>query len=199
MKTLHPRIHGGILARKDIQQDQVDLEQHHIRSFDLVVVNLYPFEETVAHSSSTLSDIIEQIDIGGPAMVRAAAKNFAHLTVLCHPRQYNEYLKESRQWGTASLNFRQHCALTAFRHTAAYDSAISGYLETFSRETASYTLTGHPQQVLRYGENPHQSAVWYHTGTQASGWSAATQLQDKELSYNNLLDLDAADHPPGLS
>ena len=192
VKTLHPRIHGGILARKDIPQDQVDLEQHHIRSFDLVVVNLYPFEETVAHSSSTLNDIIEQIDIGGPAMVRAAAKNFAHLTVLCHPQQYTDYLKELRQWGTASLDFRQHCALTAFRHTAAYDSAISGYLETFSRETASYTLTGHPQQVLRYGENPHQSAVWYHTGTQASGWSAATQLQGKELSYNNLLDLDAA-------
>jgi phosphoribosylaminoimidazolecarboxamide formyltransferase / IMP cyclohydrolase len=203
VKTLHPRIHGGILARQDLPQDIADLEANQIRPISLVVVNLYPFEQTIAQPNVTLSDAVEQIDIGGPAMLRAAAKNFAHLTVLCHPNQYEAYLNELRQTGDASLNFRQTCALQAFEHTAAYDTAISTYLRDLepaslepSSDTSSlpaqFELSGHQIQALRYGENPHQPAGWYQTGAVAAGWGAATKLQGKELSYNNLVDLEAA-------
>jgi phosphoribosylaminoimidazolecarboxamide formyltransferase/IMP cyclohydrolase len=200
VKTLHPRIHGGILARRDLPTDLADLEAQSIRPIDLVVVNLYPFEQTIARPDTALADAIEQIDIGGPAMLRASAKNFAHLTVLCNPVQYEPYLNELRQQeGHSSIAFRQACALQAFRHTAAYDRAIATYLEaqsgaeqpsgTFSE---SLTVSGQQIQTLRYGENPHQPAAWYQTGTIATGWAAATQLQGKELSYNNLVDLEAA-------
>ncbi|MBW4554342.1 MAG: bifunctional phosphoribosylaminoimidazolecarboxamide formyltransferase/IMP cyclohydrolase [Trichormus sp. ATA11-4-KO1] len=189
VKTLHPRIHGGILARKDVPQDVTDLENNQIRPIDLVVVNLYPFEETIAKPGVTLSEAVEQIDIGGPAMLRASSKNFAHLTVLCDPVQYNEYLQELRQNnGEASLEFRQKAALKGFLHTASYDQAIASYLSG----TQQYTLSGTQLQSLRYGENPHQSAAWYQTGTTPTGWTAATKLQGKELSYNNLVDLEAA-------
>ncbi|QOV21695.1 bifunctional phosphoribosylaminoimidazolecarboxamide formyltransferase/IMP cyclohydrolase [Anabaenopsis elenkinii] len=191
VKTLHPRIHGGILARRDIPQHLTDLENNQIRPIDLVVVNLYPFEETIAKPGVTLSDAIEQIDIGGPAMLRAASKNFAHLTVLCDPGQYEEYLQELRQNnGTASLDFRQKCALKGFSHTASYDQAIAAYLSQQCQNT--YNLSGQQLQSLRYGENPHQPAAWYQTGTTPTGWAAATKLQGKELSYNNLVDLEAA-------
>ncbi|MBE9051336.1 bifunctional phosphoribosylaminoimidazolecarboxamide formyltransferase/IMP cyclohydrolase [Nostocales cyanobacterium LEGE 11386] len=189
VKTLHPRIHGGILARRDIPQDVTDLENNQIRPIDLVVVNLYPFEETIAKPGVTLSEAVEQIDIGGPAMLRASSKNFAHLTVLCDPVQYDEYLQELRQNnGEASLEFRQKAALKGFLHTASYDQAIASYLSG----TQQYTLSGTQLQSLRYGENPHQSAAWYQTGTTPTGWTAATKLQGKELSYNNLVDLEAA-------
>jgi phosphoribosylaminoimidazolecarboxamide formyltransferase / IMP cyclohydrolase len=128
VKTLHHRIYGGILARPDLPQDLVDLEANQIRPISLVVVNLYPFQQTIAQPNVTLSEAVEQIDIGGPAMLRASAKNFAHLTVLCHPDQYVAYLDELRHSGEASLLFRQSCALRAFEHTAAYDTAISNYL-----------------------------------------------------------------------
>ncbi len=191
VKTLHPRIHGGILARRDIPQHLTDLENNQIRPIDLVVVNLYPFEETIAKPGVTLSEAVEQIDIGGPAMLRAASKNFAHLTVLCDPGQYEEYLQELRQNnGTASLDFRQKCALKGFSHTASYDQAIAAYLSQQSENT--YNLSGQQLQSLRYGENPHQPAAWYQTGTTPTGWAAATKLQGKELSYNNLVDLEAA-------
>jgi phosphoribosylaminoimidazolecarboxamide formyltransferase/IMP cyclohydrolase len=202
VKTLHPRIHGGILARRDVAQDVADLEAQQIRPIDLVVVNLYPFEQTIARSEVTLAEAIEQIDIGGPAMLRASAKNFAHLTVLCNPDQYEGYLQELREHqGEVSLAFRQQCALRAFQHTGAYDRAIATYLEqqttqATNPETASlpqtFTLSGQQLQALRYGENPHQPAAWYQTGATASGWAAATKLQGKELSYNNLVDLEAA-------
>lgn len=189
VKTLHPRIHGGILARRDVPQDITDLENNQIRPIDLVVVNLYPFEETIAKPGVTLSQAVEQIDIGGPAMLRASSKNFAHLTVLCDPAQYDEYLEELRQNnGVASLEFRQKAALKGFSHTASYDQAIASYLAG----TQQYTLSGTQLQSLRYGENPHQPATWYQTGTTATGWTAATKLQGKELSYNNLVDLEAA-------
>lgn len=189
VKTLHPRIHGGILARRDIAQDITDLENNQIRPIDLVVVNLYPFEETIVKPGVTLAEAVEQIDIGGPAMLRASSKNFAHLTVLCDPAQYEEYLQELRQNnGTASLEFRQKAALKGFLHTASYDQAIASYLA----DTQQYTLTGTQLQSLRYGENPHQSAAWYQTGTKPTGWAVATKLQGKELSYNNLVDLEAA-------
>jgi phosphoribosylaminoimidazolecarboxamide formyltransferase / IMP cyclohydrolase len=193
VKTLHPRIHGGILARRDLPQDVVDLETHQIRPIDLVVVNLYPFEQTIAQENVTLPEALEQIDIGGPAMIRASAKNFAHLTVLCNPAQYDAYLQQLRSsQGEVSLEFRQACAGEAFSHTAAYDSAIASYLSNQSGQPSQFTLAGKPLQPLRYGENPHQGAAWYQTGTTNSGWSAATKLQGKELSYNNLVDLEAA-------
>ena len=195
VKTLHPRIHGGILARRDLPQHLTDLENNQIRPIDLVVVNLYPFEETIAKPGVTLSEAVEQIDIGGPAMLRAASKNFAHLTVLCNPAQYEEYLQELRQNnGTASLEFRQKCALKGFSHTASYDQAITAYLSQQSQDTLpqQYTLSGQQLQSLRYGENPHQPAAWYQSGTTPTGWAAATKLQGKELSYNNLVDLEAA-------
>ncbi|MEH2196937.1 bifunctional phosphoribosylaminoimidazolecarboxamide formyltransferase/IMP cyclohydrolase [Nostoc sp.] len=189
VKTLHPRIHGGILARRDFPQDITDLENNQIRPIDLVVVNLYPFEETIAKPGVTLLEAVEQIDIGGPAMLRASSKNFAHLAVLCDPAQYEEYLQELRQNnGVASLEFRQKAALKGFSHTASYDRAIASYLA----EAQQYTLSGTQLQSLRYGENPHQPATWYQTGTTLTGWTAATKLQGKELSYNNLVDLEAA-------
>ncbi|MDZ8223189.1 bifunctional phosphoribosylaminoimidazolecarboxamide formyltransferase/IMP cyclohydrolase [Nostoc sp. ChiVER01] len=189
VKTLHPRIHGGILARRDVSQDITDLENNQIRPIDLVVVNLYPFEETIAKPGVTLLEAVEQIDIGGPAMLRASSKNFAHLAVLCDPAQYGEYLQELRQNnGEASLEFRQKAALKGFSHTASYDRAIASYLA----EAQQYTLSGTQLQSLRYGENPHQPATWYQTGTTPTGWTAATKLQGKELSYNNLVDLEAA-------
>ncbi|MCL6434686.1 MAG: bifunctional phosphoribosylaminoimidazolecarboxamide formyltransferase/IMP cyclohydrolase [Leptolyngbyaceae cyanobacterium HOT.MB2.61] len=219
VKTLHPRIHGGILARRDVAQDRADLEAQQIRPIDLVVVNLYPFEQTIAQPDVSLAEAIEQIDIGGPAMLRASAKNFAHLTVLCNPCQYGDYLEELR-WnqGEASLAFRQKCALAAFRHTGAYDRAIAAYLEAqeagaeadlaktsevsapesavqkFTEQSlpTTFSLEGQQIQALRYGENPHQPAAWYQTGGATGGWAAATKLQGKELSYNNLVDLEAA-------
>jgi phosphoribosylaminoimidazolecarboxamide formyltransferase / IMP cyclohydrolase len=194
VKTLHPRIHGGILARRDMPQDVTDLANNQIRPIDLVVVNLYPFEETIGKPGVTLAEAIEQIDIGGPAMLRAASKNFANLTVLCEPGQYREYLEELRQnHGETSVEFRQNCALKGFLHTSNYDEAISSYLtQQSSKPDKEFTLTGTQLQSLRYGENPHQSAVWYQTGSTATGWTTATKLQGKELSYNNLVDLEAA-------
>lgn len=194
VKTLHPRIHGGILARRDREEDQADLAANNIQPFDLVVVNLYPFEATIARPEVTLADAIEQIDIGGPAMVRASAKNHAHLTILTTPSQYEPYLTALADGeGQIPLAFRQQCALAAFQHTAAYDAAIATYLaEQFEATSDRLQLSAQPVQVLRYGENPHQAATWYQTGATASGWAAAQQLQGKELSYNNLVDLEAA-------
>lgn len=199
VKTLHPRIHGGILARGDVPQDVIDLENNQIRPLDLVVVNLYPFQQTIAKADISLAEAIEQIDIGGPAMIRAAAKNYAHLTVLSNPIQYDLYLQELRNnQGQVSLEFRQTGAYEAFCHTANYDRAIANYLKDRHSPVSSealpqrFTLSGEQLQSLRYGENPHQIAAWYQTGTVATGWAAATKLQGKELSYNNLVDLEAA-------
>ncbi|WP_369408180.1 bifunctional phosphoribosylaminoimidazolecarboxamide formyltransferase/IMP cyclohydrolase [Leptolyngbya ohadii] len=204
VKTLHPRIHGGILARRDVPQDLTDLEANQINPIDLIVVNLYPFQQTIAKPGVTRPEAIEQIDIGGPAMVRASAKNFAHVTILCNPNQYGSYLEELRQNGSPSIAFRQNCALQAFEHTSAYDRAIADYLlkqgsggagEQGAGEQGEglpdrFSLSGEKMQQLRYGENPHQPAAWYQTSP--SGWTAAKQLQGKELSYNNLVDLEAA-------
>jgi phosphoribosylaminoimidazolecarboxamide formyltransferase / IMP cyclohydrolase len=204
VKTLHPRIHGGILARRDVDSDLVDLAANNIRPIDLVVVNLYPFEQTIADQRqrgvSDLAAAIEQIDIGGPAMLRASAKNFAHLTVLCTPDQYDVYLSELQQHhGESTLAFRQACALKVFALTAAYDGTITQYLsQATTAPSASealpstFVLSGQAKQTLRYGENPHQNAIWYQSGSIPTGWAASTQLQGKELSYNNLVDLEAA-------
>ena len=196
VKTLHPRIHGGILARRDLAEDREDLQANNIRPLDLVVVNLYPFEQTIAQSNVTIPEAIEKIDIGGPTLIRAAAKNFKYLTVLCSPSQYDRYLSEYQQsQGEVSLAFRQQMAGHAFAHTNSYDRAIADYFAKLNRSEDmqdSYSISGSKVQSLRYGENPHQPAAWYQTGAAASGWAAATKLQGKELSYNNLVDLEAA-------
>lgn len=193
VKTLHPRIHGGILARRDWQSDLAEMEANQIRPFDLVVVNLYPFEQTIANPDVTTAQAIEQIDIGGPAMLRASAKNFAHLTVISNPKYYEQYLSQLRQNnGEISLEFRQKMAGETFALTNAYDGAIAAYFASLNGETTRFNLAGNALQTLRYGENPHQSATWYGSGTMAHGWVKATLLQGKELSYNNLVDLEAA-------
>ncbi|MCZ8250564.1 bifunctional phosphoribosylaminoimidazolecarboxamide formyltransferase/IMP cyclohydrolase [Microcystis sp. LE19-195.1E] len=193
VKTLHPRIHGGILARRDWESDLAEMEANQIRPFDLVVVNLYPFEQTIANPEVTTAQAIEQIDIGGPAMLRASAKNFAHLTVISNPKYYEQYLSQLRQNnGEISLEFRQKMAGETFALTNAYDGAIAAYFASLNGETTRFNLAGNALQTLRYGENPHQSATWYGSGTMAQGWGKATLLQGKELSYNNLVDLEAA-------
>ncbi len=207
VKTLHPRIHGGILARLDLPEHQQDLADHEIQPIRIVVVNLYPFEETIAKPNVTLEDAIENIDIGGPTMIRASAKNYKHVAVLSSPSQYSEFLTELKaNNGETTLEFRKQLAIAAFRHTQAYDTAIAKYLggdliadESVSSEdkplntiSSSYTLLCNNPKPLRYGENPHQPATWYQVGATQKGWSAAQQLQGKELSFNNLLDLEAA-------
>jgi phosphoribosylaminoimidazolecarboxamide formyltransferase/IMP cyclohydrolase len=169
------------------------MEANQIRPFDLVVVNLYPFEQTIANPDVTTAQAIEQIDIGGPAMLRASAKNFAHLTVISNPKYYERYLSQLRQNnGEISLEFRQKMAGETFALTNAYDGAIASYFASLNGETTRFNLAGNALQTLRYGENPHQSATWYGSGTMAHGWGKATLLQGKELSYNNLVDLEAA-------
>ncbi len=198
VKTLHPRIHGGILARRDRADDQQEMAANNIRPFDLIVVNLYPFVATISKPDVTVEEAIENIDIGGPAMLRAAAKNYQHLTVISNPKRYSAYLEELRNTGgQPSLSFRQTCALETFTLTADYDQAISSYLTRVNGETATplplqFSLIGTQRQALRYGENPHQTATWYQTGNTPTGWAGANQLQGKELSYNNLVDLEAA-------
>lgn len=193
VKTLHPRIHGGILARNK-EEDIAELEANDIRPLDLVVVNLYPFEKTIAQPNVTVAEAIENIDIGGPAMMRAAAKNFANLTVLCDPSLYDQYLTELAK-GDISREFRQKMAQIAFNRTQAYDRAIAHYFAQLNNSTNNdlpdvYSISGNKLQTLRYGENPHQPAAWYSSSN--TGWSNAEQLQGKELSYNNLVDLEAA-------
>ncbi len=194
VKTLHPKVHGGILAQLDVERDRQDLAAHGITPIALVVVNLYPFEHTIAQPGVSLAEAIEQIDIGGPTLLRAAAKNYKHVTVLSSPSQYAACLENLRRHGgTTSLEFRQALALAAFRHTQAYDRAIAAYLsEVVGEGSAEFQIAGHTPQPLRYGENPHQKAVWYQTGATPTGWRAAQKLQGKELSYNNLVDLEAA-------
>ncbi len=198
VKTLHPKVHGGILARPDQASDEKDLTDNGIRPFDLVVVNLYPFEQTIAQLNVSLAEAIEKIDIGGPTMIRAAAKNHQYLTVLCDPAQYADYIATAKENdGIPPLAFRAKCAQTAFWHTANYDCAIAQYLtDQDAADDAimpgNYAISGSLKQTLRYGENPHQPAGWYQSGAIGQGWAAAHQLQGKALSYNNLVDLEAA-------
>jgi len=196
VKTLHPRIHGGILARRDDAGHRADLEAQAITAIDVVVVNLYPFRQTVADPSVDWQTAIETIDIGGPAMVRAAAKNHGDVAVLTDPAQYPSFL-EALAAGRLDAALRRRLALAAFQHTAAYDAAISAWLaqrldagDPDADPVVPLRLELPVQQRLRYGENPHQSATWF--SDPQAGWGAAIQLQGKDLSYNNLIDLDAA-------
>ena len=192
VKTLVPQIHGGILGRRDLPEHLEQMELHHIAPIDLVIVNLYPFEATVAGGASA-DDCIENIDIGGPAMIRAAAKNREFVVIVTDPAQYGDVLAEIAATKGTSLALRQRLAGEAYARTAAYDAAISGWFA--ARQHIAFpprlTISGHLRQTLRYGENPHQQAGFYVTGDRA-GVATATQVQGKELSYNNLNDTDAA-------
>ncbi len=195
VKTLHPLIHGGILARRDRDDDRAAMAEHGIAPIDLVVANLYPFEDTVA-GGADVAACIENIDIGGPTLIRAAAKNHDFVAVLTDPADYPAFIEELRAWdGATSADLRRRLAGTAFARIAAYDSAISSWFATRlqGRFPEQLALSARRQQVLRYGENPHQQAALYRLPADGRpGVAGAEQLQGKELSYNNLNDTDAA-------
>jgi phosphoribosylaminoimidazolecarboxamide formyltransferase / IMP cyclohydrolase len=193
VKTLHPKVHGGILGRRGID-DQVMLENQ-ILPIDMVVVNLYPFETTIANPKCDLETAIENIDIGGPTMIRAAAKNHADVAVVVDPQDYETILVQLKQQGGLDLDDRYKLALKSFEHTARYDTAISQYLSAQLNAEFPDTLNlqFHRIQTMRYGENPHQHAAFYREKQPAVGTIAsAIQIQGKELSYNNIADADAA-------
>ena len=204
VKTLHPKVHGGILARRDLPEHARALEQHGIRPIDLVAVTLYPFEKTVARPNVTLEEAVENIDIGGPSMIRGAAKNHAHVAVITDPSQYGPVLDElNAGQGALSAETCYRLAFEAFRRTAQYDAAIAAYLREpgAAGRPAAESAGRFPQRLqvdaslvhaLRYGENPHQTAAFYRPAGPPQGLAAASQLHGPELSYNNLLDWSAA-------
>ncbi len=207
IKTLHPKIHGGILCRRDRPDDMAAIAAQGIVPFDLVVVNLYPFKETVARPNVTVEEAIENIDIGGPTLIRGAAKNHEFVTVVCYPKHYQQVLDEMRaNGGATTLNSRRSLAGTAFQYTALYDAAIAGYwsgnLDDFERTSVGTDISGFPDSItvelkrtesLRYGENPHQPATLYVLPEPpVSALVRAQHVHGKELSYNNYLDLDSA-------
>ncbi|MEO1781836.1 bifunctional phosphoribosylaminoimidazolecarboxamide formyltransferase/IMP cyclohydrolase [Enterococcus diestrammenae] len=195
VKTLHPLIHGGLLGRRDLQTHLDAMAEHGITPIDVVVVNLYPFKETISKIDVTEADAIENIDIGGPSMLRSAAKNFAAVTVLVDPADYQQVAMELKTEGETTLATRKALAAKVFRHTAAYDALIAGYLTELVDETQpeKLTLTYDLKQSLRYGENSHQKAAFYQDALPVTySIAAAKQLHGKELSYNNIKDADAA-------
>jgi len=201
VKTLHPTIFAGILARRDITAHTQDLQDHGIVPIDIVVVNLYPFIDTIARSNTTLSEALEQIDIGGVALIRAAAKNFQDVIILVRPQDYTPVMQEWKEQGEVSFNTRRRLAAIAFQHTASYDTAIAEYLRLQTAEPEYFpenlTFALERIQTLRYGENPHQQAAFYRwDGVPATATyptvADAEVLHGKELSFNNLLDLNAA-------
>ncbi|MBU3709782.1 MAG: bifunctional phosphoribosylaminoimidazolecarboxamide formyltransferase/IMP cyclohydrolase [Burkholderiaceae bacterium] len=203
VKTLHPKVHGGILARRDLPQHMDALSQHDIPTIDMVVVNLYPFQQTVAKDDCQLEDAIENIDIGGPAMLRSSAKNHKDVVVICDPADYQRVLDEMKaNAGEVSRDTRFDLAIKVFAHTANYDGAITNYLSALGPDRQHQTRAAYPKtlnlqfvklQDMRYGENPHQSAAFYRDASAVQGALANyKQLQGKELSYNNIADADAA-------
>lgn len=194
VKTLHPKIHGGILARRDLADDMSELSSLGIDTIDLVAVNLYPFRQTVSKPDVTLGDALENIDIGGPTMVRAAAKNFPHVIIVVNPEDYSWVIQRLRDKEGLSLNERKSLARKAFQHVALYDTTISAYLGNGEKSTFTQELTIGLEKLLdlRYGENPHQQASLYALHSASGGLAGAQQLHGKELSYNNLLDADSA-------
>ena len=194
VKTLHPRIHGGLLARRDDPAHMSALAAHQLSPIDVVAANLYPFAETVARPGASLADALEQIDIGGPAMIRAAAKNFPGVVVLTDPADYTSALDDLRD-GRLSAERRRALAAKAFAHTAAYDAVVGEYLRDPEEWPQEVTFAGRLTRTLRYGENPHQRAAAYQrlrVGEPTQGVLEAAQLTGKELSFNNLLDLEGA-------
>ncbi len=194
VKTLHPKVHGGLLAIRANKEHAASMQEHHIKPIDLLVVNLYPFEATVAKGAG-YDDCVENIDIGGPAMIRAAAKNHHDVAVVVEPTDYAKVLAElAGHAGMMSLELRKKLAAKAYARTAAYDAAISNWFaETLNDDAPDYrAFGGELIQSLRYGENPHQSAAFYRSPGKRFGVASARQLQGKELSYNNINDTDAA-------
>ncbi|MHB9093820.1 MAG: bifunctional phosphoribosylaminoimidazolecarboxamide formyltransferase/IMP cyclohydrolase, partial [Eubacteriales bacterium] len=196
VKTLNPYIHGGILARRT-PEHLAQLQEHNIGPIDLVAVNLYPFKETIAKPNVTLQDAIENIDIGGPTMVRAAAKNYESVAVVVNPERYAEVIAELKEKGEVSAETRLKLAAEAFTHTAEYDAYISTYLNKQVKKDDSFpqalTMSFVKAQECRYGENPHQKAAFYRNpGVTTPGVGTAVQLQGKELSFNNIMDSNAA-------
>ena len=191
--TLHPKVHGGILARRDVPADVADLEQHGIDPIDLVCVNLYPFEQTAARLDATWDDAIEQIDIGGPALLRAAAKNHAHVIPVCRPEDYDTVLEELRADAGSSPVTRCRLAARAFATTAAYDAAVASWMSGDELFPETVVAAFDRVHELAYGENPHQRAAYFaQRGTRTHLLSRVEQLHGKPLSFNNLNDLSAA-------
>jgi phosphoribosylaminoimidazolecarboxamide formyltransferase/IMP cyclohydrolase len=193
VKTLHPRIHGGILARRSLPEDVATLEEHAIEPFDLVCVNLYPFEQVAAKHGVREEEAVEMIDIGGPAMLRAAAKNFSHVAPVCRPEQYEPVLAELRERGEISLETRRRLAAEAFATTATYEAAIARWFGEVESFPERFIPAFAKVLDLSYGENPHQRAAYYaQQGARVHLLSRVEQLHGKALSYNNLNDLSAA-------
>ena len=197
VKTLHPKVHGGILGRRDLPEHVATMQQHGIGNIDLVCVNLYPFVQTVSKPGCTLEDAIENIDIGGPAMVRSSAKNHAFVTIVTDPADYAKVVEEMQANGGAVTDkTRFSLAIKAFEHTAAYDGAIANHFGKLVEESdfpRTINLQFNKAQGMRYGENPHQNAAFYvEAGAKEASIATAKQLQGKELSYNNIGDADAA-------
>ena len=193
VKTLHPKVHGGILSRRDLDSEEV--KKNKIEEIDLVVVNLYPFEETTAKDDVTVDEAIENIDIGGPTMIRAAAKNFFHVAVISSPHLYEDFSKELLKTNECSYQTRLNLAGEAFNLVTEYDQAISNYFEKKDTVDFPKILFGQFKKTenLRYGENPHQEAAFYkHISQTSAGITSSEQIQGKELSYNNIADTDAA-------
>ena len=194
VKTLHPKIHGGLLAKRDRKEHLDAMESCEILPIDLLICNLYPFERTVL-AGEGFEKCLENIDIGGPAMIRAAAKNHQSIAVMIDPADYNSFLESFEKYnGSTPLSLRRSLAAAAYARTAAYDSEIANWFgkEIGSREPTYFTLSGSRPKKLRYGENPHQSAMFYSTSSSRSGVGNSNQLQGKDLSYNNFNDTDAA-------
>ena len=193
VKTLVPQVHGGILGRRDLPEHQAQMATHNIAPIDLVAVNLYPFEATVARGAA-FEDCIENIDIGGPTMIRSAAKNHASVAVLTAPEHFATVIAELNEHGGTSLATRRTLAAAAYGRTAAYDAAISTWFAAQNgvEYPQTFAISGQLRQTLRYGENPHQSAAFYTAAPARFGVATATQVQGKELSYNNFNDTDAA-------
>ena len=193
VKTLHPKIHGALLARRDLKAHLDQLKENRIDPIDLVCVNLYPFKETIAKPDVTMEDAVEHIDIGGPSMLRSAAKNWKSVTVLVNPQDYPTVIKELETSGETTLQTRLELSAKAYTHTAEYDMAISAYMRKQAGLPEKLFLEFDEKQSLRYGENPHQEAKFYKTIT-PEPYSVATSIQlwGKELSYNNIQDANAA-------
>lgn len=195
LKTLHPNVHGALLALRDNEEHQAQMKEHNISPIDFVVVNLYPFKKTIEKEDVTLAEAIENIDIGGPTMLRSAAKNYRSVSVVVDPSDYATVVEELKADGNVSFETNQRLAAKVFRHTAAYDALIAEYLTNITGETTpeKLTVTYERVQGLRYGENPHQQASFYKKPlTQKGSIATATQLHGKELSYNNINDANAA-------
>lgn len=193
VKTLHPKVHGGLLGRRDIPDHMAQLEANGIETIEMVCVNLYPFEATIAKEGVTMEDAVENIDIGGPSMLRSAAKNFRDVTVVCDPSDYDTILSEIRANGNTNLETRLKLSAKAYTHTALYDSHIATYMRRQAGLDEKLFLAFDQVQSLRYGENPHQQAMFYRSEVEVPYSVAyAKQLGGKELSYNNIQDANAA-------